>query len=135
MDLASLDLEAAADKGAPLTLRHPVTDEDLTADDGAPMTISVLGADSGEFKRIVADLAKKAQGRKKAVSVAERERNTVEMMARMTTGWSGIVWEGKPLPFTIENARMLYAARSWIRDQIDEFSGDRTNFFESASTS
>jgi hypothetical protein len=132
MDLADLDLTAAADKGAALTLRHPVTDEDLTADDGTPMTITLLGSDSGKFKRAFGDLRKKAQGRKGAASDAEIERNTVNILVSVTTGWSGIVWEGKPLGFSEENAKMLFTARPWIRDQMDAFMADRSNFFGKA---
>lgn len=132
MDLADLDLTAAADKGAALTLRHPVTDEDLTDDKGNPMRITVLGADSGEFKRIIADLSRKAQGRKKTPTLAEQERQTVDMLARVTTGWDGIIWEGKALPFTADACRMLYTERPWIRRQVDEFIADTSNFFGKA---
>ena len=135
MDLASLDMEAAADKGATLTLRHPRTDEDLTDDNGKPMTVTVLGAESGEFKRIIADLHRKAQGRKKSPTLAEQERQTVDMLVRVTTGWDGIQWEGKALAFNAENCRMVYAERPWIRRQVDEFIADAANFPETALSS
>jgi hypothetical protein len=50
----------------------------------------------------------------------------------VTTGWSGIVWEGQPLGFSEENAKMLFTARPWIRDQMDAFMADRSNFFGKA---
>ena len=132
MDFDDLDLSAQAEKGATLELRHPVTDEVLTGADDKPLTITVLGSDSPTFKRVVGDLAQAAQGRKK-FTMAEQERNAVNILARATTGWSdNWVWGGEPFEFSAENCRKLYADRPWARSQVDEFIADRSRFFKQA---
>jgi hypothetical protein len=39
------------------------------------------------------------------------------------------------IPFSQENARDLYssAALSWLREQVDDFAGDRGNFSKASS--
>ena len=130
MDFADLDLAKTADSGADMHVRHPVTEEPLTTD-GKPITIRLLGADSAEFRNGVKAIANRSQSRKKP-SLAEAERNAVELLARITTGWQGIVWNGEPLKFSRENAEMLYRERPWLREQADEFAGERANFFKTA---
>ena len=131
MDFADLDLGSNADRGADMQVRHPVTEEPLFTDDGKPITIHLLGTDSAEFRNGVKDIANRSAKRKRP-SFNETERNTVELLARITTGWHGIVLNGEPLKFTRENAEMLYRDRPWLREQADEFAGDRANFFKNA---
>lgn len=128
MDLSELDLTAKADAGAEMRLHHPVSDEPLSSDDGKPITIRVLGQDSREFRAAAAELAERMQGRKR-LSVAAAEAQSVELLARCVKAWSGIVWEGKPLPCTPENVRMVLRERKWVRDQVDAFVTDRAAFF------
>lgn len=132
MDLKTLDLTPHADRGATLILRHPVTEEDLTDDKGKPVTITVLGANSREFRQKVDQMNRRHQQRRKneTVTLAEAERRAAELLASITKSWSGVVWEGKALECTEENAEMLYKALSWVRTQVDEFVGDAGNFFK-----
>jgi len=132
MDLDILDLSAQAEQGATMELRHPVSDETLMGADGKPLTLTVLGADSPTFKRAVNDIQQATQGRKR-MSPAEQERNTVNALARATTGWSkNWTWGGKPFEYSEVNCRKLYAERAWVRTQVDEFIADRSRFFEKA---
>ncbi len=127
MDMNDLDTVAAADSGATMTVRHPVTGDDLMHD-GKPMTLTVLGADSGEFKRAVSDSVKSRKPGK-AISVAEAERATIDMLGRITTGMSeNWTWDKKPFPFSKDNVKRLYTERPWIRTQVDEFIAERSNF-------
>lgn len=131
MDLDDLDTTSAAEKGATITIRHPITGEDLEGSDGKPCTLQVLGADSKEWKRAVADSMKSTKNRRN-LTVADAERSTIEMLARVTTGMSeNWVWGKKPLPFSKENITRLYSERPWIREQVDIFVGDRANFLAS----
>lgn len=131
-DLDNLDVSADAEKGATLEIRHPVTDEVLRDDAGNPLTITLMGADSRTFKRAVNDIQMASSARKK-VSAAEVERNTVDALARATVGWSdNWTWGGKPFAFSAENCRKLYAERTWVRSQVDEFVADRSQFFTKA---
>lgn len=120
------DLTKAANEGATLTLYHPKTQEPFYDGDD-PVTITVKGNDSDEFKAALSDIVDAHSDRKKG-KLAQAETRAIMLMARVTTDWSGIDWEGKPLEFTQANARMLYRARPWIRQQVDEFVQEKANF-------
>lgn len=67
--------------------------------------------------------------RKNNGTTAERiEADGIEILANVTVGWQGIENGGQPWPFSVENARKLYADFPFIREQVDEFVGDRRNF-------
>lgn len=134
MDLKNLDMRAAAEAGATMTLRHPVTDEDLTDGKGKPVTITVLGSDSREFRRKVDEINRTRQRKRGNMSLAESERAASELLAAVTKSWTGIEWEGKVLECTPENAEMLYRERSWVRQQVDEFVADVGNFSQTTAT-
>lgn len=132
MDLSTLDTTSAAETGATLIVRHPVTGEDLKGEDGNPMTLTLLGADSGAFKRAVSDSMKSNKGRKD-LSIADAERSTVDMLARVTTGMSdNWTWDKEPFPFSKENIKRLYTERPWMREQVDAFIADRSNFLDAS---
>jgi phage/plasmid-associated DNA primase len=57
---------------------------------------------------------------------------SVELLAKCTKGWSGITESGKEVPFSYENAVKLYTKYLWLREQIDRFMADRSNFLPSA---
>ncbi|KQI67047.1 hypothetical protein AN189_17650 [Loktanella sp. 3ANDIMAR09] len=128
MDLSNLDTVAAANTGATMTVCHPATGEELKGADGKAMTLTLMGADSGEFKRAVADSMKTNKGRKQS-TLADAERATVDLLTRVTIGMSdNWEWDKKPFPFSKENVRRLYDERPWLRQQVDEFIADRSNF-------
>lgn len=128
MDFATIDLKAASQRGAECHLEHPVTGELLYTPEGKAITVRVLGQDSKEFREAVAAMAERA-GKGKP-SLDKSEANGIELLAQMITDWTGIVWEGKPLDLTPENARMFLKAFPPIRAQIDAFIADRANFFK-----
>ena len=134
MDLANLDTKAAAERGADLHLEHPVSGEPLYTDDGKPLTIRLLGNDSREFKAGLSELAETRAG-KKRTSIAAAEANGIELLTRVTVGWSNIVYNGEALKFSPENARMLYRERPWIMEQVDAFVANRANFLKLAAKS
>jgi hypothetical protein len=53
-------------------------------------------------------------------------------MAKCTKGWSGITEGGVEVKFSYENAVKLYTKYLWLREQIDRFMADRSNFLPSA---
>lgn len=129
MDFSTIDLAAAADRGADCHIDHPVTDEPLYTEDGAPITIRVLGADSREFRAAITAAAERNAG-KKRMSLDAADAGAIDLLAKLVTGWKGIQWEGKPLDCTPENVRMFLTKFPPIRQQIDLFIADRSNFFK-----
>jgi len=49
-----------------------------------------------------------ADSRQPAITPEELEQNTIEILAACTVGWSGVVVDGKEIPFNKDNAKMLY---------------------------
>ena len=126
-DLAKLDTAKVAEEGAELRVAHPTTGEDLG------ITITLIGTDSKTFRdisksRATASLKKKTR----EIDLDQNEQDSIELLARCTKGWSGITENGKDIPFNHENAVELYTKYVWLREQIDRFMADRSNFLPSA---
>lgn len=131
MDLTSINLAAAAGKGADCHLEHPVTGEALFDADGKAVTVRVVGNDSKEFKGALSRIAARMNNKKKT-SLEQAEARSVELIAACVKGWSGL-YEGKePIEFTPENVTRILTEQAWIREQLDTFIADRANFFPSA---
>ena len=126
-DLATLDTAKVAEEGAELRVAHPTTGEDLG------ITITLIGTDSKTFRdisKIRATMALKKKTRE--IDLDQNEQDSIELLARCTKGWSGITENGKDIPFSYENAVKIYTKYLWLREQIDRFMADRSNFLPSA---
>lgn len=140
MSLLSLSTATASNEGRAMPVLHPDDRTPLKGADKKPLTISLLGKDSDTF--IQADQASRtknmatmAKGVK--FSAALMDQQVCETLARCTTGWTGIPqgWiDGSasedPAKFSYDNALALYLNPGirWLRDQADEFVGERRNF-------
>lgn len=130
MDFAEIDLESWAEEGAEMQVRHPVTDEPLFDDKGKAVTIWVKGLDSPEAKSIAKSAAAAMQnGNQKKI-----EKDGMDLLAKITSRWSGIGWEGKNLECNPKNVRFFYEKREWVGLQVLEFARDRRNFFSEVSS-
>lgn len=147
MALASLNTKSAAERGVKIDILNPIT--------GAPLGIRfiLLGTDSAAYKKAVRDqqtrrieAAKKNRGMASLRTPDEAEAEALDILVACTVGWerdvtddegtvTGVAPEiernvGEFLPFTPENARMIYAdsGYTWLREQVDREIGDRRNF-------
>lgn len=126
-DLATLDTSKVAEEGAELCVAHPTTGEDLG------IKITLIGTDSKTFRdisksRATASLKKKTR----EIDLDQNESDAVELLAKCTKGWTGITENGKEVAFSYDNAVQLYTKYLWLREQIDRFMADRSNFLPSA---
>lgn len=55
----------------------------------------------------------------------------VDRLVGCTLGWSGFVRDGKPIECTPGEARAVYEATAWLREQCNAFMGDAVNFLHS----
>jgi hypothetical protein len=128
-DLNSLK-PVMADDGAVLNIVHPETEELI---DG--MTITLLGQDSKVYRKLQmgkqqAALNRMAKGKKAIDLDAEKlSEDSIEDLVKLTTAWTGFALDGKKLEFTPDNVRMVYTDWAWIKEQVQEFVGNRANFF------
>ena len=126
-DLATLDTSKVAEEGAELLVSHPTTGEDLD------IKIVLIGTDSKTFRdisKIRATMALKKKTRE--IDLDQNEQDSIELLAKCTKGWSGITENGKEVAFSYDNAVQIYTKYLWLREQIDRFMADRSNFLPSA---
>jgi hypothetical protein len=130
MDFAAFDT-AAASEGAVLELRDPagapLVDED---NNNAPVTITVLGGDSDvavKERNSATNRILKQRGRG-LITAESSQADGIRLLAKCTKAWSGIKVSGEVLECTYDNAVKFYTAYPFVRDQVDEFMGDRANF-------
>lgn len=130
-DLSKLNFAEATNDPKWVTLYNKMTGEELKTEDGKPIRIKVLGAQSRKFREAYNEQTRKAQARRVPLpdTIENRERNSAELLASATVEWEGIIWEGAPLECTRENAEMLYRTLGWIREQVDNFVADEKNYW------
>lgn len=125
VDLSTLDSIAAANTGAWMTLKHP------TKGDALPGKIKLLGRDSDTWKRLQRTFTNRLMHRNpRKVDIEDADAQDIELLARCTIEWVGIAIHGQALSFSIDNAKRLYTEFPWVREQVNEFIGDRGNFLQ-----
>jgi hypothetical protein len=142
MDLAQFNAAKAAPKGKPMKVIHPGTGELFydEVDDGKGkktkrfVTITLLSQDSDEFKRVQKRVTNKKldkatkRGKMPKVTAEQLEEDQLDMLVACTVGWENVMLNGQVLEFSKENARLLYESVPAIREQADNFIGDRESF-------
>lgn len=144
MDLNDLLVDEAV-----MRVKHPVTREPLdfidadgkctTAPDGKgqPLTIRLYNADSEQVRRLNqrANDAHREELRKgKTFTSREDEMRGLDLLARATKGWSAMPFRGRNLPFSIENAVLVYDAMPWLKRDVDEYIVALKNFVAASAT-
>lgn len=128
MDLSQINLEESAEKGAFLHLEHPVTGEKLYTDDGKEVGFDVVGSDSSRFRRKFSELANRHMGkRQKQTTLEKNEQEGAELLSACVIKCHNVTLNGEAV--TTSNVEHLLMSQRWVREQLDEFVGDRRNFF------
>ncbi len=129
MELSTVNLSQQADAGYTLELTHPATGERLGG------FITVRGDESKTVqnynrKRFVEMQKREKRNKNKEVdyTLEEIEDIAVESAIVRVISWKNIKKDGADLPFTKENAEMVFREYPWIRKQVMEASEDLLNF-------
>ena len=112
-DIRKIDTKAAAERG----LTFPITWEG----EEVGINISVVGAGSAVYKKHKAIVdGKLASAEKRGKPLSEDEKNELysEMAAHCTTGWEGVVLDGEPIEFSVQNATSVYKEFPVIATQV-----------------
>jgi hypothetical protein len=142
MGLANLNRAAVMNAGAWLHLKHPDDRVPLYADDAKerPVRIKLLGKDSDVY--VKADAAAReanveAMSRGAKWKAAANDHAFAETLAKITVEWENIP-QGWVDGSADENPALLSEAAAlklyenlgvkWVREQADEFLGQRSNF-------
>ena len=134
MDLSTLDTSDLANQGAVMELRSPTDGSPVLEDDGTPVTITLLGADSDILTSVSnrqANRYLKNQARMNVTAELARS-NEIEYLSKATVAWVGIGLDGETLACTTENAATLYRRFPWALDQARAFVADRANFLKAS---
>lgn len=80
-------------------------------------------------------MAKKRGKEVDSIGLAEIEGALIDLAVAHTTGWTGFVDGGQPVPFTPQAARDLYTKHPWLRDQVLAEGQELGNFLPKSSSS
>ena len=131
MELSNLNLGVAAESGYDLVLQHPITGDDL---DGV---VRVRGDKSKTVqvfsRKRVNELQKrermqKGKGKDENLSIEELEQMHIESGIARVISWKNIKKDGEEIPFTKENAEMVFKDYPWILEQTLEARAELRNF-------
>ena len=125
MDVKQYDVVTAAEDGATLTLRDPVSGEALDA------TITLVGSDSERYRQAQSEEQSKLLKRKQSgerLDAEEWREQACRILARATISWENVEEGGQTLDCSEANARHIYRAYPWVREQVDAFVAQRANF-------
>lgn len=129
------EIAQAEDEGTFVHL-HDIDDLPMYYTDGGeekPVGVWTAGAHSTRHRRIESQLRKR-KIRGKDLTAQRLYEDTIERVAGCSMNWQGIFDGDQVVPFTVDNARMLYRTCPWIMDQVAEAMQDHKRFFSKEST-
>ena len=98
------------------------------------VTITVVGTYSQTYRKAQNANRDKWLKQRRMDGDALEERS-LETTAKCIKAWTGFTSEGKPFPYTKENAIALLSGAPWIREQVEEAMNDHAGFFPKPSAS
>jgi len=128
MKLTDFNSVEGSDEGAVMYVAHPVSGVETDA------WIKVAGPDSKLAKQRRASIQRMMRGKRKSndIDFEMLEKEAMETRVALTLDWGNIEAEEETLDCTEKNVRYVYENFPWIAEQVDEFQGDRANFFTNA---
>ena len=100
--------------------------------EGTDIHLKLAGADSSYHQKQVQNQQRKMLKKKKFNKTPEEiENDNIELLTACTLDWQNVLYKEETLECTKQNVRWLYKTFPSIREQVDEFIGDRSNFLHS----
>jgi hypothetical protein len=133
-------MELAVDQPSRMTIHHPVTGLPLNngAEEAWVELYSLDSTKAATYERSLTD-RRLQQRNKQALTAEQMEAEHVSRLANLTAGWFLMDFTGTPLevPFSAPAAQELYSsnAMKWLREQVEVFLANRSNFTKSLSKS
>lgn len=124
-----IDVLALSDEAFDLRITHPVSGEPLGTDEN-PVTISVYGSASDQYRDAVASLQLKSirRGTKKPTP-AETKADTVSLIVACTKGSKNLRYKGKDVVSASDFSALYSDPKfSWILEQVAGALNDPSNF-------
>lgn len=115
------------------------TGEPYVNKDGSPLTVTVVGKFSTQYKlaeRKLIDRVFKQSRRGVTPDAEDAEARHVERIAGACVGWTlENAEDGKPVPFTPQNVQRFLTIASWVAPQLEQAIEAHERFFVRSSTS
>lgn len=109
----------------------------LVTDEGKTMRLHLVGIDSPEYikeeHRLNNQRLKKLSLTKRGslkMTSEESEAMLINKLASCVVGWENLILDGESLEYSNDKAKWLLKEFPFIREQVDEFTEDRSNFFK-----
>jgi len=120
--MTKMTLEQLKPTTSKMELIHPVAG-------ASGVYLELIGQDSMPFRNKSKQLMKQrlAKGKDDAIDVDQLEKDNAELAAACIVGWDQETFG----PFSAEQSRafMMDPELSWVREQVEVFVRERTNFF------
>lgn len=110
-----------------MVVKHPVHDTDLIGENDKPMTITVCGSQSRQFRDARnAQIDAGSDKPRSDINAAHHEQTSIELIAGCTIKFNGLdLGDGL---LDAKNAAEVYENNPWLYDQVDAFMGKKANF-------
>lgn len=125
-------LEIADDASTEIEIIDPRTKQ------GTGIKITVLSRDSEKARTVTRSQLNRrfrtmGRGRNAGptLTAEELDMETLDLLVACTQNWQGMLWGGKELECSAQNARMVYSRSPIIREQVDDAISDRALFTKS----
>lgn len=139
-NLSRFNTKSAANEGRWMTVQDPENKGTPLLNGDKPIRIHLLGRDADVFiKQRNMNRADEMRDVRKNVGFSQAvidDRN-FKLLAAATKGWENMPtsWvkdsdSDEPIEFSPDNAYALYSRIQWLFDDVDEFVGERKNYFE-----
>jgi len=128
MKLNDFNSVEGSNEGAVMYIKHPVSGVETDA------WVKMAGPDSKLAKERRAAIQRLLRGKKSVadVDIDTLEKEALETRVALTLDWGNFEADDKALTFNEKNVRYVYENFPWVAEQVDEFQGDRANFFMTA---
>lgn len=137
-DLAKVETRSRIEEGVFFPILRMDNRQPIVDDKGAELMIKLSGADASRIRSAIEEreAARKADASAKGLQVIppqswqEQEDERIADLVMLTEGWTdNVELDGKPFPFSKENAAMLYRRFPEIAEQMTARATSRLSFF------
>jgi len=136
MDISELMTQDAHEEGAEVEIFHPsetVEVDGKRVKKSLGVFVTVLGVDSKDYQVAVKKAVNSQVSRLKSTGALSEDATLgleIAQVVAVIIGWRGIESGGEEVPYSNSKCLDLMTKSPWMRNQIDEFLGDRKNFIK-----
>lgn len=122
MDFVALNTRKAADEGAFLHLRHPVTEELLWTEEGEAVGLMVRGTEGDRVQQKLRDIEKRMKNEDDA-------KRGLAFLSSLVFEFVNVTYEGRPLKDNDADKELFFRLSDSFVDQTVVFARKRASFF------